>query len=126
MLDFDLIFCSIPGDKIVPAGVSILIPIYALHHDQAIWGPNAELFDPDNFLPENIAQRHPCSFIPFSTGPRNCIGMKQGIFAVKTMIVHLLKAYKFSTILKLEDLRLKTNITMKVLDKHMVTIERRI
>lgn len=52
--------------------------------------------------------------------------MKQGIFAVKTMMVHLLKAYKFTTILKIEDLRLKTNITMKVLDKHMVTIERRI
>lgn len=100
----------------------MLISIYNLHHDKRIWGPNADLFNPDNFLPENVGNRHICSFIPFSFGPRNCIGMKQGTLAVKTILVHLLKSYKFSTKLKMEDLEMKSNVTLRLLNKHMVSI----
>lgn len=101
------------------------MPIYSLHRNPKIWGPNADKFNPDNFLPENVEKRHPCSYLPFSTGPRNCIGMKQGTFAVKIMLVHLIKFYKFKTEFKMENLRVKTDITMKLLDKHMISIEKR-
>lgn len=58
-----------PG-LIIPKGTTFILNIYALHRRCDIWGPNAEDFDPDNFLPEKVATRHPCSFIPFSTGER--------------------------------------------------------
>lgn len=96
-----------------------------MHHDKRIWGPNADLFDPDNFLPENVSNRHICSFIPFSFGPRSCIGMKQGNLAIKTILVHVLKAYKFTTQLKMEDLEMKSNITLRLMNRHMVSIVRR-
>lgn len=60
---------------IIPKGTTFVLNIYALHRAPHIWGPKANLFDPENFLPENVAKRHTASFIPFSTGRRNCIGM---------------------------------------------------
>lgn len=58
----------------IPNGTHIHIHIYDLHHNPNIY-PDPEKFDPDRFLPENTLTRHPFAFLPFSGGPRNCIGM---------------------------------------------------
>lgn len=99
--------------------------IYTLHRDPEIWGPESEVFNPDNFLPERVLSRHPYSFLPFSAGPRNCVGFKQAMLSLKVMLATLIRHYKFSTSLKMEDLRLKIDITMKLTNKHMVSIQRR-
>lgn len=52
------------SDKILPKGTNILIPIYGIHHDPEIY-PNSQKFDPDRFLPEEIAKRDPFTFLPF-------------------------------------------------------------
>jgi cytochrome P450 family 6 len=67
---------AIPNTKIViPAGTSVMIPTFALHNDERFW-ENPDKFDPERFTPENIKQRHPFTFIPFSEGPRICIGLR--------------------------------------------------
>jgi len=58
---------------IVPAGTLIAIGIKLIHRNPDFW-PNPDVFDPDRFLPENIKNRHPFSYLPFSAGSRNCIG----------------------------------------------------
>jgi cytochrome P450 len=61
------------GDYFVPAGTVIAICIYTLHRHAAFW-EEPERFDPERFTPERIAAREHYAYIPFSTGPRQCIG----------------------------------------------------
>ncbi|OGO26781.1 MAG: hypothetical protein A2W33_02355 [Chloroflexi bacterium RBG_16_52_11] len=68
---------AIAKDKIggfdVPAGTVIAICIYTLHRHQAFWD-DPDRFDPERFTPERSAGRNKYAYIPFSTGPRQCIG----------------------------------------------------
>jgi cytochrome P450 len=57
----------------IPRGSSVLIPIYALHHDGRFW-PDPERFDPTRFLPENGRKHHRSAYLPFGGGRRICIG----------------------------------------------------
>lgn len=61
------------GQYTIPAGATVVVTTYLLHRDSKIY-PNPTKFDPDNFLPERQANRHYYAFIPFSAGPRSCVG----------------------------------------------------
>lgn len=74
------------GKYTVPAGSTVVVTTVLLHRDKNIY-PNPTKFDPDNFLPERSANRHYYAFIPFSAGPRSCVGMYRFNF-----FLHILRA----------------------------------
>ena len=63
------------ADKLIPSGTNVIMAPCLLHRDP-ILSPEPDTFIPERFLPENCARRHPYSYLPFSAGPRNCIGQK--------------------------------------------------
>lgn len=113
-----------PG-LVIPKGVVFILHIYCLHRSKKFWGERADEFDPDNFLPERVAERHPAAFIPFSFGKRNCIGWRYAMLSMKAILLRLLQNYKFKTHLKYEELRFKSTLTLQLIGKHLVQIERR-
>ncbi|GMT07808.1 hypothetical protein PENTCL1PPCAC_29982, partial [Pristionchus entomophagus] len=65
--DFDL------DGYIIPAGSEIFLSPMLLHHNPDVYANDWE-FDPSRFSPENVAARNHYDYLPFSGGPRNCIG----------------------------------------------------
>ncbi|KAM3512071.1 hypothetical protein MY11210_004268 [Beauveria gryllotalpidicola] len=55
-----------------PAGTVLSVPTYTMHHSKDIWGHDAEEFRPERW--ETITPRQKSAFIPFSHGPRACVG----------------------------------------------------
>jgi cytochrome P450 len=73
------------GDYFVPAGTEIYISTYHIQRRPELWDA-AECFRPDRFGPGFSQERHSPAMLPFSVGPRNCIGE---IFARLEMQIHL-------------------------------------
>ncbi|XP_031629862.1 probable cytochrome P450 4aa1 [Contarinia nasturtii] len=81
------------GKYTIPSGSNILIFPYATHRLSSIY-PNPEHFDPERFSPKQCENRHPYAFIPFSAGPRNCIGYKFAFIEIKTVISTILREFE--------------------------------
>lgn len=76
-------------------GTQIMIPIYAIHHDETIY-TKPGVFNPGRFSKDNMKDGHPFSFIPFSSGPRACIGSELAMMNLKITLVNLLRKFRFS------------------------------
>ena len=69
----------------ISAGTLVLISPYAIHRYSRYWAV-PDVFDPQRFEPAQAAKRIPYTYLPFSAGPRACIGR---VFATAEAIVVL-------------------------------------
>jgi cytokinin trans-hydroxylase len=78
----------------VPKGASLWIPVLAIHHDEAVWGADAHEFRPDRFAPGR-ARPWAGRFLPFASGPRNCVGQAYAMVEAKVVLAMLLASFRF-------------------------------
>lgn len=73
----------IAGTNITIAkGQTVMIPLLGIHYDEKYY-PKPEVFDPERFSAQQAGERHPCAYLPFGNGPRNCVGKLFVLFSHK-------------------------------------------
>ncbi|XP_015412832.1 PREDICTED: cytochrome P450 3A12 [Myotis davidii] len=78
----------------IPKGTVVMVPNFILHRDSTYW-PDPEEFRPERFNKKNQDSINPYTYMPFGSGPRNCIGMRFAIMNMKLAIVRLLQNFSF-------------------------------
>lgn len=77
-----------------------------LHRDERYF-PNPDEFIPERFMTSTLKDNLPTyAYIPFSTGPRFCIGKKFALMSIKVILAHLVRHFHIeSTTLKAGQLK---------------------
>ncbi|CAL1277906.1 unnamed protein product [Larinioides sclopetarius] len=96
----------------IPKGASCLIFLYSLHRDEDVF-PDPEKFDPERFLAENSADIPEYAYIPFSGGPRNCIGYRYAMMEVKILVSAVLRNFVIEPL----------DVENKILPKLQITLQ---
>ena len=74
------------------AGDWVFVHLIAAHRSDA-WGPDADEFNPERFLPENLRKFPPRAYKPFGTGARACLGRRFALHEILLTIAAVLHQY---------------------------------
>lgn len=81
------------NDKVIPAGANIIVPIYFMGHNTKLFA-DAETFNPErSFKSTTNDSVNYFAYIPFSAGPRNCIGQRFAMMEMKSIVSKTLRHY---------------------------------
>ncbi|KAK4118772.1 cytochrome P450 [Parathielavia appendiculata] len=75
-----------------PPGTVLSVPTYSIHHSKEIWGPDADVFRPERW--ESLTPRQKNAFIPFSYGPRACVGRNVAEMEMKLIVATWARRYE--------------------------------
>ncbi|XP_014488270.1 PREDICTED: cytochrome P450 4g15-like isoform X2 [Dinoponera quadriceps] len=114
----------VTGNYVLPKDATIVIFPFVLHRTEKYY-PNPLVFNPDNFLPDNMRQRNNYAYIPFSAGPRSCLGRKYAMLKLKVLLSTILRNYRITSDVSYQDFLLLAEIVLKRADGFHIKIEQR-
>jgi len=97
---------------LAPKGSDVMVHLVDVHRDPDFWS-EPEKFDPDRFLPEEINNRHPFAYVPFSAGSRNCIGQRFALMELKSVMASILYNYYIEPIDHLRDVEIVADAILR-------------
>jgi len=84
---------TVVGHVRIPAGTLITLNVISMVNDPKIWG-DPEVIRPERWFSENITKEQRNAWMPFSAGPRVCIGMNFSLLEQKIFLVYFLKQFQ--------------------------------
>ena len=85
------------GGYPIPAGGDVIISPYTLHRRPDCWD-NPEGFDPARFTSDRRSGRHRFAYIPFSGGPRFCIGNNFALLEAVLVLAQVTQRYRLNLV----------------------------
>ncbi|KAI6099109.1 cytochrome P450 [Pisolithus sp. B1] len=79
----------------IPPNTRVPFSVFLMHRRKDLWGPDAEIFDPDRFIDERLKYltSNPFIFLPFNAGPRICLGQQFAYNEMSFFLVRLLQTF---------------------------------
>ena len=85
------------GGHRIPAGSFVTISPYLTHRNPRLW-PDPLRFDPERFSADRATERHAFAYIPFSGGPRACIGSGFAMMEACLVLATIARAYRLRVV----------------------------
>ncbi|KAF9261026.1 cytochrome P450 [Marasmius fiardii PR-910] len=82
------------GSIFISEDTTVYIPPYAIHRDSRYFSPNPDVFWPDRWLSTTKdVTLNQAAFIPYSTGPMNCVGKALAQVELRAVIATLVQRF---------------------------------
>lgn len=92
--NFVLLNSFLSDGRIIPSGTNFTIGIFTMLRDPEYF-PEPNTFKPERHLLENFNDKmNPYTFVPFSAGPRNCIGQKFAMLEMKSTLTKIIRNFE--------------------------------
>lgn len=92
---------------------SLLILAPMLHRDPAVWGDDAETFNPEHFSFERAEKLPPNAWKPFGNGQRSCIGRPFALQEATLLLAMILQRFDLQFADPNYQLQIKETLTLK-------------
>lgn len=79
--------------KVVPPNTGVVVNILGMGYNEKYF-PDAHIVDPERFDKDNREGAHPYDYVPFSAGPRNCIGQKFAMLEMKSVLSKIVRNFE--------------------------------
>ncbi|XP_062521999.1 cholesterol 24-hydroxylase-like [Corticium candelabrum] len=78
----------------VPSGSNVVVSFYVMHRLPEYW-KEPEKFSPNRFLNQNNGSIHSFTYLPYSAGPRMCLGKQLVTIEMKVALALLYQTFRF-------------------------------
>ncbi|KDN45033.1 hypothetical protein RSAG8_05206, partial [Rhizoctonia solani AG-8 WAC10335] len=104
------------GKYLIEAGTTVAVAAGIIGKDPAVWGEDAEKFNPDRMLDGKFEALPPKAWIPFGNGARGCIGRPFAWQEALIAIATIFQKFDFTLSDPAYNLQLKQTLTLKPKD----------
>lgn len=110
------------GGYHIPARSTVIVSPYVTHRHPEFW-EQPEVFDPERFTPERVAQRPKGAYFPFLGGPHQCIGNEFAMLEMCLVVASVLQRFDVE-LLPNQDIRPKAALTLRPTAPVIVALRR--
>ena len=84
-------------DKPIKPGDVVVVSPWLVHRHRKLWN-KPEIFDPDRFAREDSRESVNCAYLPFSLGPRICMGAAFATQEAMLLLASLVRRFRFEAV----------------------------